>query len=218
MASGIDYSQAYQKAERAYMQGSYEDAATIIDQLAHDYPTDPSVLLLRGHIYCYGLHQYDLAHQQYETVLTLTTDPDFVDYANNGLAYTSQFAGNAPSSFDGGIDDGENTFFNLGLSEVGTNGTYSQTGANSSQSEQDLMAEDLLDSDLDFADLSLDEADLSLADSLGSSGDDPFGRSSKSGNSGAFGEAKNTVDSPFGNPFEIDQEGLALDEEPDPFA
>lgn len=104
MAPGIDYSQAYQKAERAYMQGSYEEAASVIDQLADEYPTDPSALLLRGHIYCYGLNQYSVACTQYEAVLRLTADPDFVDYANNGLAYANQFLDNShtegPSEFE----------------------------------------------------------------------------------------------------------------------
>jgi twitching motility protein PilJ len=91
MASGVDYSQAYQKAEKAYMQGNYQDAATVIDQLAAEYPDDPSVLLLRGHIYCYGMQQYDIAHEQYNQVLEATNDPEYVDYANSGLDYTDQF-------------------------------------------------------------------------------------------------------------------------------
>ncbi len=90
MASGTDYAESYQAAEKAYMQGSYEAAAQTIDQLADEYPTDPSVLLLKGHIYCYGLHQYEVAQQQYKSVLNLSSDPEFVDYANNGLAYASQ--------------------------------------------------------------------------------------------------------------------------------
>lgn len=95
MASGIDYSQAYQQAEKAYIQGNYQDAAALIDRLAERYPHDPSVLLLRGHIYCYGLQQYDLARQQYAAVLSHTSQPDYVDYATNGLEYASQFG---PSS------------------------------------------------------------------------------------------------------------------------
>ena len=90
MASGTDYAESYQAAEKAYMQGSYEVAAQAIDQLADEYPSDPSVLLLKGHIYCYGLHQYEIAQQQYKSVLHLSSDPEFVDYANNGLAYASQ--------------------------------------------------------------------------------------------------------------------------------
>lgn len=64
MGSGIDYSEAYQQAEKAYIQGNYQDAAAIIDRLVEHYPQDPSVLLLRGHVYCYGLQQYDLARQE----------------------------------------------------------------------------------------------------------------------------------------------------------
>ncbi len=90
MALATDYAQSYQAAEKAYMQGSFEEAAQAIDLLADDYPSDPSVLLLKGHIYCYGLQQYDIAQQQYKSVLQLSSDPEFVDYANNGLAYASQ--------------------------------------------------------------------------------------------------------------------------------
>lgn len=90
MASGIDYAQTYQAAERAYMQGSYEQAADLIEQLAENYPSDPNVLLLKGHIYCYGLSAYDVARTQYKSVLNLTSDPEFVNYANNGLTYAEQ--------------------------------------------------------------------------------------------------------------------------------
>jgi twitching motility protein PilJ len=96
MASSTDYTQAYQKAEKAYMQGSYEDAARVIDQLAQDYPTDPSVLLLRGHIYCYGLHRYSEAREQYQAVLRVTSDPEFLDFAHNGLAYAEEQSGVVP--------------------------------------------------------------------------------------------------------------------------
>ncbi|MFK8183230.1 MAG: methyl-accepting chemotaxis protein [Phormidesmis sp.] len=93
MASGIDYAQSYQAAEKAYMQGNYEAAAEAIDLLAEEYPTDPSVLLLKGHIYCYGLQQYEIAQQQYKSVLHLSSDPEYVDYANNGLAYAMETSG-----------------------------------------------------------------------------------------------------------------------------
>jgi twitching motility protein PilJ len=91
MTSDTDYSKDYKQAEKAYMQGSYEEAATIIDRLVQDLPSDPSVRLLRGHIYCYGLQHYDIAREEYQSVLELTSDSEFVDYAGNGLAYASQF-------------------------------------------------------------------------------------------------------------------------------
>ncbi|MEL6319037.1 MAG: methyl-accepting chemotaxis protein [Cyanobacteria bacterium J06626_14] len=98
MGLGIDYAQEYKKAEKAYMQGNYEDAASIIDQLVEAYPDDVSVCLLRGHIYCYGLHDYTVAQEQYQSVLSLTSEPEYVDYANNGLAYASQFSTVDPAS------------------------------------------------------------------------------------------------------------------------
>ena len=105
MASATDYAQSYQAAEKAYMQGSYEAAAAAIDALASEYPTDPSVLLLKGHIYCYGLNQYEIAQKQYKSVLQLSSDPEFVDYANNGLSYAAE-AG-AQGDFQGDLQTEE---------------------------------------------------------------------------------------------------------------
>ncbi len=98
MASSTDYVQEYGQAEKAYMQGKYQEAAAIIDRLIEDFPNDPSARLLRGHIYCYGLQQYDVAREQYELVLNLTSEPDFIDYANNGLEYASQFPDGSDSA------------------------------------------------------------------------------------------------------------------------
>lgn len=89
MGSGTDYGQEYQQAEKAYIQGNYEQAAVFIDKLVDHFPDEASALLLRGHIYC-GLGQYDTAREQYEAVLGLSTSPDFIDYANNGLEYVNQ--------------------------------------------------------------------------------------------------------------------------------
>ncbi|MGF1512709.1 MAG: methyl-accepting chemotaxis protein [Elainellaceae cyanobacterium] len=91
MGLGTEYADEYQRAERAYMQGHYEDAAATIDRLAEAYPEDASVRLLKGHIYCYGLQSYGVAQEQYEAVMGLTTDDEYLDYARNGLTYASQF-------------------------------------------------------------------------------------------------------------------------------
>jgi twitching motility protein PilJ len=77
------------------MQGRYEEAATMIDRLVDAHPQDPSARLLRGHIYCYGLQRYDVAQDQYKSVLDLTQDAEFVDYANSGLSYARQCADDA---------------------------------------------------------------------------------------------------------------------------
>lgn len=99
MALGKNFTQIYGQAEKAYMQGDYEAAAKIIDGLVQEYPQDPSAALLRGHIYCYGLQQYDLAQSQYQTVLDLEPSQDFIDYANSGIEY-------AISAANGGLEDG----------------------------------------------------------------------------------------------------------------
>lgn len=83
------HTQKYQEAQTAYMQGKDEEAAEIVDELVSEFPEEPSIRLLRGHIYC-NLGQYDTAREQYEYVLTLTDNPEYVDYANSGLAYLSE--------------------------------------------------------------------------------------------------------------------------------
>lgn len=90
MTAGTEYAQEYQRAQIAYMNGSYDEAATIVDRLVKDFPSDPSVCLLRGHIYCYGLQEYDVAREQYESVLHLTSDPEFTNYASQGLQHIQE--------------------------------------------------------------------------------------------------------------------------------
>ncbi|BAU40885.1 methyl-accepting chemotaxis protein [Leptolyngbya sp. O-77] len=111
MGSSTGYAQEYQQAERAYMQGKYDDAAAVIDRLVEDYPDDPNVRLLRGHIYCYGLQQYDIAREQYQSVLSLTNDPEYVDYANSGLETIQQYSdAGATVAPDAGFDDIDGDF------------------------------------------------------------------------------------------------------------
>ncbi|GAB4378788.1 MAG: methyl-accepting chemotaxis protein [Elainellaceae cyanobacterium] len=107
MGSSTGYVQEYQNAQRAYIQGNYEEAATVIDRLAESHPDDPSVCLLKGHVYC-GLQQYGIAREQYQAVLHLTNDTEYVNYANDGLAYVSQF-----SNAEGGAEEaiGSETVF-----------------------------------------------------------------------------------------------------------
>ncbi|MEM6836775.1 MAG: methyl-accepting chemotaxis protein [Cyanobacteria bacterium P01_C01_bin.120] len=167
MASSTDYTQAYQKAERAYMQGSYEDAATIIDQLAVDYPTDPSVLLLRGHIYCYGLHRYGEAQEQYRAVLNATADPEFVDFAHNGLTYAEeQSAVGGTTGSDYAIADD----FNEPADNDAMTGDMS--GPETVYSDETGNQEDIFDDDFTEFNLEASDADLDL--DADSSFDSPF--------------------------------------------
>jgi twitching motility protein PilJ len=98
MASSTEYAQEYNQAQKAYLQGKYEDAAKIIDRLVQDFPSDPSACLLRGHIYCYGLQQFEIARDQYQTVMGLTSDPEFTGYANQGLEYIESLGGDSNGS------------------------------------------------------------------------------------------------------------------------
>ncbi|PSB32731.1 methyl-accepting chemotaxis protein [Chlorogloea sp. CCALA 695] len=90
MTSSNDREQEYQAAQKAYIQGNYPEAATLVDRLVEHFPTDPSSRLLRGHIYCI-LEQYNVAKEQYHQVISLTSDRDLIDCASSGLEAVEQY-------------------------------------------------------------------------------------------------------------------------------
>ena len=97
MTSSItNFLQDYQKVEDAYSVGNYEEAAALVYNLIQDYPEDPSSRLLCGHIYCYGLYQYDVAKEQYQLVLELSDDQDLINYAQQGINDSEQFITGSP--------------------------------------------------------------------------------------------------------------------------
>jgi twitching motility protein PilJ len=197
MGSGTEYAQEYQKAEKAYMMGSYEEAAAIIDRLAEEYPTDPNVHLLRGHIYCYGLQQYEVAQQQYQVVLGLTDDSEYVDYARNGLAYAGQFiAAEEPTGEDMNFAD----FDDLDSTSMARSSYDAHPGG-----DQDALDQLPSLDDYDFANLDSLHASSPSATSTGSASADPF----QSPFSGSFSAEDDfpPVTSNLENPFDVDPFG-----------
>lgn len=116
-----DFDQVYQQAETAYTDGHYEDAAALVVSLVEHYPDDPRARLLCGNIYCYGLHEYEVARQQYEGVLHLTEDAYLLEYAQSRIEEMEMMA-----TDKGGIQnlppfDGEDLDIeNDGMSEAET--------------------------------------------------------------------------------------------------
>ena len=103
MASETNYSQQYGQAEQAYLESNFALAAEIIDRLAEEFPDNPNILLLRGHIYCYGFQEYDLAKHQYQSVLDLSERQDLLDFAHSGIEQVEQLQqqlGNSQLSFN----------------------------------------------------------------------------------------------------------------------
>lgn len=90
MSLSTRYTQDYQQAVSDYMKGHYQEAAETTDQLVEEYPDDPNLRLLRGHIYS-CLQEYEIANQQYKSVLELTNDPELLDCARNSLADSTQY-------------------------------------------------------------------------------------------------------------------------------
>jgi len=112
MTSSINHEQEYQQAQKAYIQGNYEEAANLVDRLVQDFPDDPSSHLLRGHIYCV-LQQYDLAREHYQRVLNLTEDPELIDCANNGFESVSQYESAEQSASARTYGDDDTFFLNV---------------------------------------------------------------------------------------------------------
>jgi twitching motility protein PilJ len=94
MAFSTQYAQQYQQAVSAYMQGHYEDAASLTKTLVSEYPDDPNLQLLCGHIYS-CLRQYDAAQHHYQQVLHVTNDPELQGCANNSLSDVAQILGDS---------------------------------------------------------------------------------------------------------------------------
>jgi twitching motility protein PilJ len=167
-----DYAQEYQLAEAAYLQGDYQHAASIIDKLVAKCNTDPSVRLLRGHIYCYGLYQYEIGKQEYEYVLGISADAEFIQFATSGLEYAqsclSQMGDRADNGkFDNGGDSG---------------GHYRETSGDSAELLTWRQPEDLTaDEDFDLAALNFNvdpsgQLFPSQATDFFSSDDDPHAK------------------------------------------
>ena len=84
-----DYQKRYGEAQAAYLEEDYDQATIIADSMAEDYPDDPMVLLLQGHILL-NQKQFDLAKEKYYTVMEMS-DPqesnheDVINAAHQGL-------------------------------------------------------------------------------------------------------------------------------------
>jgi twitching motility protein PilJ len=189
MARGTDFAQEYQQAEKAYMQGRYEEAASMIDRLVESNPDDPSARLLRGHIYCYGLQKYDVAQDQYKSVLSLTADAEFIDYANSGLTYARQCAEETDIPFSSALD-GDTTG---GGVSYGFSGNESAAGEDSFVlSDMDFELDELPSSPLESASSGFGSGFASSNGSSSRLAADPFGDSSMPSSPPTF------VDEPMG--------------------
>jgi twitching motility protein PilJ len=219
MATSTNFQQDYQRAEAAYMDGNYSEAAALVYQLVEDFPEDPSARLLCGHIYCYGLQQYEVAREQYTVVLGLSDDPSLVEHAHSGITYTDQFLSGElhtehfealsaetelefypEISADEGLEDPDLELF----------GGNAPSDAVPSRSPEDLENEDL--ADLGMSGFPWEAQEDSLRGSVEdlTSHSNPF--AGDSGAMAAYADASSPLDmdefdgSDFGDPFASDAE------------
>lgn len=85
MASSMQYQKEYDKASKAYMQGDYDQAGQLTQDLVRVCPSDPMCRLLHAHINL-ALERYQDSIAEYETVLQLTDDNSILEYAHSGIA------------------------------------------------------------------------------------------------------------------------------------
>ncbi|MBD2329600.1 methyl-accepting chemotaxis protein [Alkalinema sp. FACHB-956] len=200
MARGTEFAQEYQQAEKAYMQGRYEEAAEIVDRLVVDYPQDPSARLLKGHIYCYGLQRYDVAQDEYQSVLGVTSDPEFVDYANTGLNYARQCAAES----NGAAGDAE--------PDTGSLKTYEYEVSGWQETSASTGGDDFVLADMDF-DLDEDSAPLRQEESATSFQANPFDFQPNSLDQVVLDTADPFASNPFGGEVaNASANGFSLDE------
>ena len=191
MASSIKYDQEYQQAQKAYIQGDYEEAATLVNQLVQDFPDDPSSRLLRGHIYCI-LQQYDLARDQYQAVLKMTKDRELLDCANNGLESVNQYE----SSHESASAEAHNSNDNFGAVD--------SPGA--SNSRRTLKQESDLSKLEDFDANSFDFNSFEDNKEPNSTLQQPFGNSFEASNDASmFRDAGGTSPDAFADPFALNE-------------
>ncbi|MDJ0737346.1 MAG: methyl-accepting chemotaxis protein [Nostocaceae cyanobacterium] len=101
-----NYQQTYQQAYKAYVQGNYEEAANLVDQVVDIVQDDPNIHLLRGHVY-FVLQQYEVAKAEYKTVLELSDDQEIINLAKNGLENIDQQQQQVEYAVGGSENSGE---------------------------------------------------------------------------------------------------------------
>jgi twitching motility protein PilJ len=218
MTSGQDYAQLYGQAYVAYGQGSYDEAAAHIEEMANAFPEDPNVLLLQGHIYV-GLEQYQQAQQKYEAVLKLTDRQDLLECADQALEQIRGIQGGSNSAF---LTQGAGNPASSGFASQGANSSVRQSD-NFSAKETDFPewneAEHSGDWDNDFDGLDWDSAVFNDADlgepTLGQAAPstNPFGKAMNTGNMAA----NDPVDAFSSNPFAFDGASGLIDWNADSF-
>ena len=226
MATSTNFQQDYQRAEAAYMDGNFSEAAALVYQLVEDFPEDPSARLLCGHIYCYGLQQYEVAREQYTVVLGLSDDPTLVEHAHSGITCTDQFlSGELPTeNFEALSGENQLEFYpDLSLDEGLEDPDLELFQGNSpsltyrSQSPDDMENEDLADLGMSGLEWEAEDMDVSAGSVPDlTSHSNPF--ASDSSGMAAYAETSDSLnmdefaDSDFGDPFAADDGGLDADD------
>ncbi len=220
MRSSTDYENEYGQAAKAYALGKYEEAAAMIDRVAADFPEEASAALLRGHTY-YALQQYDVAKEQYELVLQLSEEQEYIEYASNGLESIGSIQAQEEEDF---LDNNGMVVDTAAPSDTDTSemeNEYSLEDYQYLQAEGDeqLSAEGDFDlGNFNFDDDSLSAGSLGDLPSESQQSSSPFGNTEANNFSNSRDDYENLEDT--SNPFaseELVDENWSQDGEETPF-
>lgn len=218
MAPTTDYTQEYEKAQAAYTEANYEQAAAILDNLVQQQPEDYSVRLLRGNIYCYVFNQYEQALEEYQAVLELTSEPDYTDLAHQGIAHANECLQSSQASFEeiGFFEDSDPNNQSLELENTPAADVFEPNP----QTKNPLNIEALDElADFDLSELESNSFDLNGPENLDSSEvGNPFLSESPS----EYNTEDNFISDEFSNqqfqdPFALDANEIAAYEQQDIF-
>ncbi len=213
MASRTEYEQDYQQAQMAYLNGNYPEAAEIVDRIVKDFPDDPSACLLRGHIYCYGLQQYEIARDQYQSVLALTANEEFTGYAHQGLEYINQLessgatGGSSPTAGDANQDD--DSFPDFAATTWQDDADFNLDG--------DFNTDDINTDAMHFSPLAEDNFGHEFSTNSSYDAATPLEVGAMENGRGSSGMSPAEDFSPFADPFSLDQDAAFPPEESSPF-
>ncbi len=84
MAAITKEQEDYKKAEKAYIDGKYEEASALTALLVSSYPDNPKYRLLHGHVNL-ALHNSSEAIKNYERAIELTHDTNILEHATWGI-------------------------------------------------------------------------------------------------------------------------------------
>jgi len=212
MASSTQHQKEYEKASLAYMQGDYNQAAKLTQELVQACPSEPMYRLLHAHINL-ALERYQDSIGEYETVLQLTDDNSILEYAHSGIAAAKERLDLDDSYGDNNLADmvssANDEFRNKQYATYDNDNSYNaqSTYMQGSWSSGDSAGHGHTTNDFDFDDFNSDvsmngSSDYSYSAETQITGSGSFGSNYKSSSNNTSGNLNSDTDVVFMDEFD----------------